>query len=140
MSDQDRDDESAHLGDPGDAHDGPVCPSCFFAVEEDFDYCPNCEAPLSQFSTADPLKTIRSEGEMFRRGVKAPSILIVTGMWIIFLPGILVAFMMLAEAGDARIPITVAVGLMFWFYGSILFKVTSRYLEVRKQRARTSLE
>jgi hypothetical protein len=134
MTDQDRDDESA------EAHDGPVCPSCFAPVEDDFDYCPNCEAPLSQFSTVDPLKTIRSEGEMFRRGVRAPSILIVVGMWIIFLPGLLVAFMMLTEAGDARIPVTVAVGLMFWFYGSILYKVTSRYLEVRKQRAQTSFE
>lgn len=136
VTDQNQDDEGeALVVMERERHDGPVCPSCFSPIEDYFDYCPNCDVPLSQFSTADPLKTIRSEGEMFRRGVKGPSLLVVIGMWLIFLPGLLIAFMVLGEVGNSRIYVTAAVGIMFWFYGSILFKVTSRYLKA-KQRVR----
>ena len=140
MTDQNLDEGKTAVDEELESHDGPVCPSCFSPIEEYFDYCPSCEAPLSQFSTADPLKTIRSEGEMFRRGVKEPSLLVVIGMWLIFLPGLLVAFMLLAEAGNSQVYVTVGVGIMFWFYGSILSKVTGRYLKARNSRMHKNLD
>jgi len=109
------------------------CASCFSAVDESVEICSSCGAALAQSATAGPKKEIaRHEGP--RKNRTPPSLLIVIGMWLVLLPGLVIAFGVLIEPNDARVRISIIVGLMFWAYGTVLNRVTRRYFESRRQR------
>jgi len=55
-------------------------------------------------------------------------------MWLVFLPTLVIAFGMLMQPFENVVRVRIIVGLVFWAYGGILYKVTSRYLEARRRR------
>ncbi len=108
-----------------------ACPACLSPLwEPRADYCPRCRTPVSLASTFDPLKIIRTEGELFRRGATRPSGVTVLGMWLIFGPGLIGSAALAVAAGGFSI---VLVSPLFWLYGAILYRVTSRYLGERHE-------
>jgi len=58
-------------------------------------------------------------------------LLIVIGMWLVLLPGLIMAFEVLIEPTDARVRTSIIIGLIFWAYGTVLNRVTRRYFEQR---------
>ena len=110
----------------------PTCPRCMTAVERDFDYCPNCDMPLSETTALDPMNTIRTEGAIFRSAANPRSKVVVIGMWIIFGPGILAGAALLYAAGDEWTAVAIPAGVIFLFYGAILFKTTRNYVRHRR--------
>ena len=130
MADEDPPVERAESSDTG-IHDGIFCASCFSPVDEELEVCPNCEVLLSEPGPVSRKKTVCREDGTVRRRTKAPSALIVIGMWLILLPGLVIAFGVLMEPTDARVRISIAVGLVFWAYGAVLYKVTSRYFDAK---------
>jgi len=106
------------------------CASCFSPVDDSLDVCGNCGGTLT--ATPDPKrKTVHPEGHSRKRRT-SPSLLIVIGMWLVLLPGLVIAFEMLLEPTDARLRISVLVGLVFWLYGTVLNRVTRRYFESKR--------
>lgn len=105
------------------------CASCFSPLDGDVDRCGNCDVALSQPATVEPPKST------LPRSGRAPSALTVIGMWLVLLPGLVIAFGMLMQPVEARVRIRIIVGLVFWAYGAVLYKVTSRYLEAKRSTA-----
>jgi hypothetical protein len=113
-----------------DVHEGPICPICSGLLEEEVDYCPLCDAPLSRSATLDPVKAVLSFGEMMRVGMDSPSMLFVSGLWLVFMPGIIQAVYGLSASRMIIGPL-----IMLCIYGFIPFKATQRYLALRRPRS-----
>ncbi len=110
-----------------------ACPACSCPLmDSGADYCARCESPVSLGSTFDPLKTIRTQGELFRRGASRPSGIVVVGMWLIFGPILFVIVIAALSAGAAApagfLAAIVISSPILILYGAILYKVTSRYV------------
>ena len=112
-----------------DEQSPPACPACSFPLLGSAeDYCPRCEAPVSRSSTFDPLKIIRTEGQLFRRGARRPSGIVVLGMWLLFGPTLFLFAVVAVSAGPVGV---LAFSPFLVLYGGILFKVTSRFNAAR---------
>src|SRR5256885_15451031 len=80
-------------------HESIACPTCLTHHSRPKDFCENCGAPLGMMSTLDPINAIRAESFMLDRAVtmQRPKLIILVGIWILFLPALLIAFFI---AGD----------------------------------------
>ncbi len=108
-----------------------ACPACLSPLwDARSDYCPRCTTPVSLASTFDPLKIIRTEGELFRRGARRPSGVAVVGMWMLFGPAAVGSIALAAIIGKFSI---VLLSPLFWLYGAILYRVTTRYSAMRHE-------
>ena len=59
---------------PFEAYDAvPLCPTCFSETDEDWDFCPQCNAPLGPFVGYDPLKRIYALRFLIYQGVTRPT-------------------------------------------------------------------
>src|SRR5205814_10534642 len=68
--------------------ESPACPACTQPVGPLQHICPHCGTPLTSFAATDPIRSIYTEGELFRRGVARPKLIVVAGIWLISLPAI----------------------------------------------------
>lgn len=68
------------------------CMACFAPNDEDATVCSECGAPFGGDGSLVPLGIARSEGQMWQKlatgpsGVKRPTVVILIGVWVIFLP------------------------------------------------------
>lgn len=121
-----------------------LCPSCMQPISESAHFCPSCGMPITSFAVTDPFHSIRAEGEMVRRAMHCPSLLIVIGSCVLFgLPGLcMLALLVLAvvtllfgivdgfagfvEVGTVLIALPTS-GFFLLLYSAIVWKVTKRY-------------
>lgn len=86
------DDPHAVPGDAEGESDAPesvLCPHCAATNLSAADFCHRCGAPLSVIATTDPLRSTISEGFLYREATQGtPKLIVVVGIWLIFLPGI----------------------------------------------------
>jgi hypothetical protein len=62
------------------------CPSCLQEISNSDRFCMRCGAPLAFPSTLDPVGSIRTEAELFRRALRRPSTLVMSGALVLLLP------------------------------------------------------
>jgi hypothetical protein len=125
----------------------PLCPDCWTANDPANHFCEQCGAPLTSHASIDPLGRVYAAGHVYRKTVdRPPSRFAVVGMWILFLPGILLVWWpfvltdsstsIYSEFGVANIVgLALAAGVAC-LYVCILWRVTSRYL--RREREPSS--
>jgi hypothetical protein len=118
----------------------PVCPHCICPISGEHHFCPHCNAPLTAFATSGPYEQVLSQGYAVRAGVTRPAnVVVLVGMWLIFAPTGLVAF--LSAAGfllawgegleqHAVVRLVGMIGSAFWFLlaTAILWKSTRNFL------------
>ena len=108
------------------------CASCFSAVGDQLESCTTCGVALTAGADPRATKHVRDDRAPHRASGRVPSLMMVIGMWIILLPGLFGAFGMGMGPAEGRIRARILVGLVFWAYGSVLYKITSRYLEAKR--------
>lgn len=110
--------------------EGITCPGCAEPNPRDADFCTACGRPLSATSTLDPLKTIQSEGFMFRQATGGrPSRLILAGTWLLVVPGVLIAALEWRQVADSSAKLLLVVATVLG--GLLLFQSTRNYLKHR---------
>jgi hypothetical protein len=127
--------------------DQPVCPHCAKPITLQQHFCPRCNAPLTSFATTGPYEQVLSQGYAVRAGVTRPANpLVLFGMWLIFAPTMLIAFISAAVLlfgvidGMERHATARLVGLAvsgFWVLlaATILGKSTRNYLRQQKSNS-----
>ena len=108
------------------------CASCFSPVDDYLEACPVCGVALIGEVAGQATKRVRAEAATHRLSGRVPSLLIVIGMWLVLLPGLFIAFQMGLGPVDGRIRTRILIGLVFWAYGSVLYKITSRYVDAKR--------
>lgn len=74
-----------------DSDEMQLCISCLSSNFPDAHFCEKCGAPLDFYSATAPLERIHAQGFAFRSAVIGrPRLVVVIGMWILFMPGVLV--------------------------------------------------
>lgn len=86
------------------------CASCFSPVDESIEICSHCGTSLAQPATAT--ETHRTEAQRSPRKIGTRPLLIVIGMWLVLLPGLVIAFFVLIEPTDARVRVSIIIGLI----------------------------
>ena len=105
-----------------------VCPSCGLLIDFNTTFCSNCNAPISLLSNVDPLQTIRAEGVLYRRMTeRKPKIIVITGSWLLFFPGVVGGLFLIATTIIQGIGGGFGAFLLFWI-GVIIFAVSSAIL------------
>jgi hypothetical protein len=110
-----------------------VCFSCMQPNEFENRFCKFCNAPISQYSSNDPLQIAFNEGMTYRKAVEAkPKFIIFFGFWVLFLPVLLASIAILVETVSSGKG-TVAF-VLFWlsiavggFSFVMIFRVTKNY-------------
>ena len=111
-----------------------ACLSCLAPNDVNADFCENCGAPLGSTSTLDPLKMIRAEAFAIRKAttVKKPSLVVLIGVWLLFLPFLLIGAMLAYSQFSTGFGFQ---GFVFFWLGIgllvigavILYRVTKNY-------------
>jgi len=108
----------------------PLCSGCFAPLGELEDMCSQCGTPLSMSSTLDPLKMGFAEGKVYRVGIRRLAGIVVTGMWLIFFPSLLIGLCKLFDSMDLAFYFLIPGLLLLLFYSAVLFKATKNYFRV----------
>ena len=110
-----------------------VCPNCSDANESAADFCARCGAPVGQFTTLDPFKTIYAEGWLFRKAASGRiRLIVVVGMWAL-LGFPVAATVLLAVYRPAGVPaakLLSSLGISV-IYVLVLMRVTGNYIRNR---------
>jgi hypothetical protein len=110
-----------------------VCFSCMQPNEFENRFCKFCNAPISQYSSNDPLQIAYNEGMTYRKAVEAkPKLIIIFGVWVLFLPVLLGSIAILFEtisSGKGAVAfvffwLSIAVG---GFSLVMIYRVTKNY-------------
>jgi len=104
------------------------CPGCLEPLLDSPQFCPNCGIPTDGLAELDPIKAIRSQGEMFRRGANKPNFIIVVGIWALLLP-LAIGTVLVGTYSIYTLP---WVSGLFLLYAAILYRVTRNYFRFRK--------
>lgn len=108
----------------------PLCPNCLAANEPSAHFCVKCGAPLTSHAAIDPMGQVYAQGHIYRQAVGRPaSALVLLGVWLIFLPIALAAFL----AGRSVTTWVIAALAL-----AVLYLVTRNYLRQRRERTGTS--
>ena len=115
-----------------------TCPSCQALNDRLENFCGGCGAPIGATATLDPVSTIHAEGFMLRKAVEGPPrIIVLIGVWIMFLPMLVVSagmdiYLALNFRGLGNfVFFWVGAGLMF-ISGVVLYRVTRNYIVRRR--------
>jgi hypothetical protein len=110
--------------------EGITCPGCAEPNPPDADFCTACGRPLSATSALDPLKTIRSEGFLFRQATGGrPSRLVLAGTWLVVLPGVLISALEWRQVTDSSTRLWLVAAAVLG--GLLLYRSTRNYLTHR---------
>lgn len=109
------------------------CTSCLAPNDIAATFCISCAMPLGDFDSFYPIRRIAVEGQLWQRAVtNRPKFIVLLGVWIIFLPALLICA--LAALGQIAAGGGTSGLVMFWIltllaFGSavILFRVTKNY-------------
>jgi hypothetical protein len=118
----------------------PLCPNCLTPNDPHAHFCCQCSMPLTSHAEIDPISRIYAMGDSWRKANNRPTrLIIVLGMWLIFMPSIFVgiAFLYSVVIGEPledrslifiRLPLT-----LVWvaLSGAILWKTTTNYLRAK---------
>ena len=121
-------------------NDQVLCPSCQTPNDQFKAFCQNCGAPIGSTATLDPMHTIQSEGVLFRKALDTPKPIVLVGMWIIFLPLLLISVYAAVEVlltghrFSGFIFFWALVGLTFVSF-IILYRTTKNYIVARRKRS-----
>lgn len=116
------------------------CPHCFALNDLYANFCANCNFPMSQRSTLDPIASIQAEGHFYRKAAAMrPNRFVVFCVWLLFLPGLLASgYAAIAFAFNAS---GIEGFVFFWicmlsaiFCGYMLFRVTANYLAAPQKK------
>jgi len=128
-----RDEQPINPADMGQ----PLCPNCLAPNDPHAYFCFQCSTPLTSHAEIDPIARIYATGDTWRKAKNRPTkLIIVLGMWLIFVPSIFVGIVFLYSVvmGEPlvdrslifiRLPVTL-VGVVL--LGAILWKTTINYL------------
>ncbi len=115
-----------------------LCPSCQ-SLNDPFEaFCHECGAPIGSTATLDPVLSIQSQGFLFRKALDSPRPIVLIGMWIIFLPALLVSGCFAIWFILYRYDFSA----FFFFWGSvgmtyvcfiILYRTTKSYIVARRK-------
>jgi len=73
----------------------PLCISCLHPNAEEAHFCEKCGAPLDSYASTAPFEQIFAQGHAFRAATEGrPRLIVVIGIWLIFLPGVLSAIIL----------------------------------------------
>jgi len=117
-----------------------ICPSCagFISVNETF--CPACSASIGLPLHNDPVLRLPTEGLAYGRAVQGkPKLVVVIGIWILFLPLLGMALSLLimilfngAGTGTIGFVMFLLIVGFTYFAGMMLYRVTRNYFKYKK--------
>ena len=114
--------------------DQPLCVSCLHPNPEGLHFCEKCGAPLSSYASTAPFEQIYSQGHVFRAAAHGkPCLIVVLGVWLIFLPCIVMA----AFIGIQAISYSGSWGTALFFAAigvlsaAFIYQTTVRYIASR---------
>lgn len=134
---------------PGDAQEVALCQNCLAENRPDSHFCHKCNTPLSALASMDPIASIWSRGDTWRKAASRPyRPIILIGMWLLFgIPLLLIlrliAISFIDNPPEDIFSVEVLIGLGGPLAGvlllaAILFKTTRNYLRQKKQQAAES--
>ncbi len=108
----------------------PLCCRCMFPNENSENFCANCGAPLSWFSTIGPFESAYSEGYLIRMATENPhSLLVLIGVWLIFFPLLFIGLGLIFSKDLRELWNPVLGVIIFLLSGAILYKITRNYFK-----------
>lgn len=128
---------------PGEA----ICVSCHAPVPQSAHFCPKCGAPLGPSATFDYEGMSLAEGDMLRKSAHSPKLIVVVGIWMMWLLPCLFAAMMLVllvkEAIDDpatlpwyALPILAFLAACVAVPAIFIYRTTRGYIEGRREQAK----
>jgi hypothetical protein len=112
---------------------GVLCPNCVCSNAPEADYCQGCGAPLGILATIDPLKSTFSEGIGFRQATSGPpKVIIVVGIWLLFLPLLLLLPIKLIN-GPASLTDLIVATLKFVLALAVIYCTTVNFVRKRRE-------
>ena len=119
------------------AEDIQACLACFYPNSSTAAVCVNCGVTVDLVDGVDPVRTLVAEGRVYRKATElATNRLILVGVWIIFMPILLVSsvqavtllFTGVSGGGIAFITFWVLVAVSVFSF-EMLRKVTANFLQ-----------
>jgi len=129
--------DSCPEGRPGgERREVMLCPGCLTENEPLADFCVKCGRPLSSIATIDPYKRILATGHLYRQAVSLrPSLIVVVGVWVIFVPTALILLLIALGGLWQRIDVFVLAQVAaFGVMCVIPWRVTRNYLRNSGER------
>jgi hypothetical protein len=110
-----------------------LCISCLAPNFSDAHFCEKCGAPLDSYAATAPFEQIFAQGHAFRSATTGkPKLVVMIGMWLLFLPSILILFVQFRLYYTEQFPIfpTILISLPYAIIGSaLIFHTTKNYLK-----------
>ncbi len=114
---------------------GPCCPHCFTPIQDAQHFCPRCERPLTGFAATDPIKSIFTEGQLYRGAARTTRPFVLIGIWLLFIPVFGIGIVVLFEpTPEPRAAIASSL-CAFALSGAVLYRVTANFIRARKRAA-----
>ena len=133
-------DEKGLKGRMDSEEEKALCANCMEENLPEADFCRKCGMPISVFATVDPLKRIYSQGWLYRKTVsdRIPRIAF-WGMWLIFLPTLLLTLLMVLRSPrialrfSGAVAGTVIPAVLLPVYCFLLYRVSKNYIYHRRR-------
>ena len=126
-----------------------LCHNCLAKNDPHAHFCYKCNTPLTAIASMDPIGSIWSRGDTWRKAVSRPvRPLNVIGMWVLWglqlaLALIWIAIRLIGEPQEIIWSFQLILALCLWLgitvlIGTMLFKSTRNYYRLKQQRAAES--
>lgn len=116
-----------------------LCTKCLAELAPIDNFCPRCRAPATSYANTAPFEGVLAEGWLMGESVvtRSPRLITLIGLWIIFLPVVAFAAMMLFVVPRPDDPWLALVGNLPVIAGAVLFgyciyRGTRNYLRARR--------
>jgi len=113
-----------------------ACLSCLAENNPAASFCRECGSPIGATATLDPMKAIQAQGHLFRTALKGrPRFIVVLGMWIMFLPILVVSatvavFLISNRSRRSDFVFFWAMAGLSYVSFVVLYRVTRNYLMI----------
>jgi len=83
--------------EPTSANETCLCLSCLYPHQPEAAFCKRCGAPVGSIAAIGPLERLYAEGFVYRKAAEGrPSLIVLFGIWLLFLPPAVLSLGMLA--------------------------------------------